>query len=262
MPRTETDVDTESTSLATEQFEAVDASVVPVPIESLNRLVLAVDELGSEMSHVREAIRELTAALSDSQTNFAQILSSVRAGAHVSEAPDPLDAVTGPYVSGEPTATPFSPAPTPPAPTAPPAAPYEQPTAPMPAAASVSAPMPTPFPDDVQGFAPEHDNGFADASSNFGDLPIASDGAVLVVIGPITSLDELDDAVEHIRRINGVESVSVTSFEGPYVVLGVELLRALPLASLLRNGLGREVASCRLDDGRIVVEFGEAGPRA
>lgn len=248
--------DADATSLAGEQFQAVDASVVPVPIESLNRLVLAVDELGSEMTHVRQAIRELTAALTESQTNVARILSAAQAHAGP-EAPDPLDAVTGPYVSGAPTPTPF-PSERPPTlgPTAAPVAP--EPT-PMPAAAPVAAPVPeyatAVATDHVVGLAPEHAGGF-------GDLPILSTGAVQVVIGPIASLDELDDAVEHIRRITGVDAVAVTSFEGADVVLTAELSRALPLASLLRNELGREVASCRLVDGRIVVDFGEAGTRA
>jgi hypothetical protein len=255
------DVDAESTSLATEQFQSVDASVVPVPIESLNRLVLAVDELGSEMTHVRQAIRDLTAALSESQANFARLLSSAQAGASPSDAPDPLAAVTGPYVSGAPTPTPFAttqqPVTVPPA--APAAAP-EPPTVPMPTAAPVGVPMP----EHINGLAAEYANSRAtpEHANGLGDLPIVSTGAVQVVIGPITSLEELDDAVEHIRRINGVESVSVTSFEGPHVVLTADLSRALPLASLLRNELGREVASCRLVDGRIVVDFGEAGPRA
>lgn len=245
--------DREATTPTTEQFQDVDASVVPVPIESLNRLVIAVDELGSEMSHVRQAIRDLTAALSDSQTNLARALSVAQAGHGTPEGPDPLDAVTGPYVSGEPTPTPFSaPAPTPaagaPAPTAT--------HAPMPASAStITAPMPT--------VAPPYGSGFAsDPTSGLGDLPIVSTGAVQMVIGPIVSLDELDDAVEHIRRIGGVESVAVTSFDGPNVVLTADLSRALPLASLLRHELGREVVSCRNVDGRIVVDFGEAGPRA
>lgn len=246
----------EATSLAHEQFQDVDASVVPVPIESLNRLVLAVDELGSEMTHVRQAIRELTAALTESQANFARMLSAAqRSGAP--DAPDPLDAVTGPYVSGEPTPTPFATEPPPtPAPTAPPApAPAPDPVAPMPAAA--------PVPDYATGAAADPSNGLAaEHMGGLGDLPILSTGAVQVVIGPIASLDELDDAVEHIRRIVGVDGISVTSFEGPHVVLTAELSRPLPLASLLRNELGREVASCRLVDGRIVVDFGEAGPRA
>lgn len=249
--------DAEATSLAGEQFQAVDASVVPVPIESLNRLVLAVDELGSEMTHVRQAIRDLTAALTESQTNVARILSAAQATAGP-EAPDPLDAVTGPYVSGEPTPTPFS-SERPPTftPTAPPVAP-EPTVAPMPAAVPAAAPVPeyaTATAGQMAGHAPEPANGL-------GDLPILSTGAVLVVLGPIASLDELDDAVEHIRRITGVDSVAVTSFEGSDVVLTTELSRALPLASLLRNELGREVASCRLVDGRIVVDFGEAGTRA
>lgn len=259
---------TEPTSLTTEQFQSVDASVVPVPIESLNRLVLAVDELGSEMTHVRQAIRDLTAALSESQSNFARMLAAAQAGAAAPDLPDPLDAVTGPYVSGEPTPTPFSadrpsaPTPDPVAPPAAPPAPVvpEPPTVPMPAVASVAAPIP----EYAAALAAEHGNGHAapEHPNGLGDLPIVSTGAVQVVIGPITSLDELDDAIEHIRRINGVESVSVTSFEGPHVVLTADLSRALPLASLLRNEIGREVASCRLVDGRIVVDFGEAGPRA
>lgn len=261
------DFDVEATGLATEQFQSVDASVVPVPLESLNRLVLAVDELGSEMTHVRQAIRDLTAALSESQASFARMLSSAQAGAGIPDAPDPLAAVTGPYVSGEPTPTPF---PTEPAPAAPTATVVpEPPTVPMPV---VTPPTPAPAPTLAAPPEPEpvHDLAAAYATSlvgpespnGLGDLPIVSTGAVHVVIGPITSLDELDDAVEHIRRITGVESVSVTSFEGPHVVLTADLSRALPLASLLRNEIGREVASCRLVDGRIVVEFGEAGLRA
>lgn len=246
-----------------EQFQSVDASVVPVPIESLNRLVLAVDELGSEMTHVRQAIRDLTAALSESQASFARLLAS-QGGSP--EGPDPLAAVTGPYVAGAPTPTPFpaeqaaaaAPAAVPPAAAAAPSAP-EVPTAPMPTANPVEAP----FPAHANGLAHDHTGTLAPEPVNgLGDLPIVSTGAVQVVIGPIASLDELDDAVEHIRRINGVESVAVTSFEGPHVVLTTELSRALPLASLLRNELGREVASCRLVDGRIVADFGEAGPRA
>jgi hypothetical protein len=244
-----------------EQFQSVDASVVPVPIESLNRLVLAVDELGSEMTHVRQAIRDLTAALSDSQASFARLLAS-QGGSP--EGPDPLAAVTGPYVAGEPTPTPFpaeQAAATAPAAVPPAAAPFapEAPTAPMPTANPVEAP----FPAHANGLAHDHTGTLAPEQVNgLGDLPIVSTGAVQVVIGPISSLDELDDAVEHIRRINGVESVAVTSFEGPHVVLTTELSRALPLASLLRNELGREVVSCRLVDGRIVADFGEAGPRA
>ncbi len=222
----------DAAALTPEQFQSIDASVVPVPIESLNRLVLAVDELGSEMTHMRQAIRDLTAALSESQASFARLLASQASSPGSPNVPDPLAAVSGPYVSGAPSAT--------------------------------------PFPDDAghrsdhaHGLTTEHANGHGSEHANgLGDLPIVSTGAVQVVIGPIVSLDELDAAVEHIRRITGVESVAVTSFEGPHVVLTAELSRALPLASLLRNELGREVASCRLVDGRIVADFGDAGPRA
>ncbi len=254
--------DSSDASPTTEQYQAIDASVVPVPVESLNRLVLAVDELGSEMVHVREAIRELTATLSESQAGFARIVAG-QAHANGSTAPDPLtlpdplEAVTGPYVSGAPSPTPF---------TAPPAVAGETPPAfdpaslaprsdPAPAAAPPAPAFSFPESSDPRTPTPEHANGL-------GDLPIVSTGEVQVVIGPIGSLDELDDAVDHIRRINGVTSVSVSSFEGAHVVLTGELSRALPLASLLRTEIGRDVTSCRLVDGRIVVDFGEAGPRA
>lgn len=243
---------------ASDQFQAVDASVVPVPIESLNRLVLAVDELGSEMTQVREAIRELTATLSASQAGFARILAGQN-GSTVPTAHDPLAAVSGPYVSGSPSPTPF---------TAPPAvegAGSDSPDAFDPAslAAAVTDPPVTPagalsIPDPPtvpMPAAPAQANGL-------GDLPIVHTGEVQVVIGPIAALEELDDAVDHIGRINGVENVSVTAFEGSQVVLTAELSRALPLASLLRTELGRDVASCRLVDGRIVVDFGDAGRRA
>lgn len=245
-------VASDASSLASDQFQAVDASVVPVPIESLNRLVLAVDELGSEMTHVRQAIRDLTAALSESQVRFARLLAG-QGGAQ--DAPDPLAAVTGPYVSGAPTPTPFSTARST-APAAVPSPPHDAPTEPTAAAPFAAAEHGNGLaPDRAAGLPPEH-------AGTLGDLPIVSTGAVQVVIGPIASLDELDDAVEHLRRINGVDSVAVTSFEGAHVVLTAELSRALPLASLLRSELGREVVSCRLVDGRIVADFGEAGSRA
>jgi hypothetical protein len=257
----------ESSPESTDQFQDVDASVVPVPIESLNRLVIAVDELGSEMTHVREAIRELTATLSESQAGFARILAG-QGGTAGSLAPDPLAAVTGPYVSGSPSPTPF---------TAPPQADAAGTASrdaldpawltpanaaePSPPNAASPAPAPFSFPDPPTVPMPTAPAASAE-SNGLGDLPIVHTGEVPVVIGPISSLDQLDDAVDHIRQINGVETVSVTAFEGSQVVLTVELLRALPLASLLRTDLGREVASCRLVDGRIVVDFGDAGRRA
>ncbi len=240
-PATSTDLE--------DQYLAVDASVVPVPVESLNRLVLAVDELGSEMGQVRQAIRELTVALSDSQAGLARILTA-QAAAVEPPAPDPLDAVTGPYVSGAPTPTPFTAPPTVPSEADDPFDPATLATVVAPPLAIPAAPVPAP--------APPADPAPAAIPDTLGDLPIVSTGETPVVIGPIASLDELDAAIEHISAIQGVKAVEVGAFEGASVVLRTELARPLPLASLLRTGLGREVSSCRLVDGRIVVDFGQS----
>lgn len=231
-----------------DRYEAVDASIVPVPVESLNRLVIAVDELGNEMTQVRQAIRELTTALSESQASFARIVAGN--GTTGNGTPDPLAAVTGPYVAGAPSPTPFADA----APTPADAPTPMAPTPPADPAANLGVAAGPVAPPTAEQLEPP-----VNPARGLGDLPIVSTGEVPVVIGPIRALDELDDAIEHIRRITGVEDVSVTAFEGSDVVLTTVLGRPLPLASLLRTELGRDVTSCRVAGGRIVVAFSEAG---
>jgi hypothetical protein len=86
-------------------------------------------------------------------------------------------------------------------------------------------------------------------------VPLLSAGLVEAVIGPIATLDELDAVEAHIARFHGVSTVTVRRLERSDALLLVELAQPTPLADMLREDLGRPVASCRLAEGRIVVEF-------
>jgi hypothetical protein len=78
-------------------------------------------------------------------------------------------------------------------------------------------------------------------------------------MGPVRSLTDLDAVQGRIIEMPGVEAATVTAFEGHDVLMSVDLDRPLPLASMLRTELGRDVESCRLVEGRIVVTFGVEG---
>ncbi|MGX6447577.1 hypothetical protein ACVU7I_05835, partial [Patulibacter sp. S7RM1-6] len=113
------------------------------------------------------------------------------------------------------------------------------------------APVPDPGPEPVPGglgARPRH-------VASLAEVPLLSAGEVEAMVGPVTSLDELDDLDARIRALTGVEDVAVTAFEGSDVLLTITLERPLPLAGMLRTELGRPVASCRLVEGRIVVQL-------
>jgi hypothetical protein len=86
-------------------------------------------------------------------------------------------------------------------------------------------------------------------------VPLLSAGLVESVIGPIADLPELDAIEARIGRFHGVEAVTVHRLEGSDALLLIELEHPIPLADMLREDLGRPVASCRLAEGRIVVEL-------
>jgi hypothetical protein len=98
-----------------------------------------------------------------------------------------------------------------------------------------------------------------DHASSLADVPLLSAGSVDVLVGPVTSLADLDALQGRILELPGVEAATVTAFEGHDVLMSVDLDRPLPLASMLRTELGRDVASCRLVEGRIVVTFVHRG---
>jgi hypothetical protein len=102
----------------------------------------------------------------------------------------------------------------------------------------------------------------SDHASSLADVPLLSAGSVDVLVGPVTSLADLDALQGRILELPGVEAATVTAFEGHDVLLSVDLDRPLPLASMLRTELGRGVASCRLVEGRIVVTFVHRGSAA
>lgn len=101
-----------------------------------------------------------------------------------------------------------------------------------------------------------------DHASSLADVPLLSAGSVDVLVGPVTSLADLDALQGRILELPGVEAATVTAFEGHDVLMSVDLDRPLPLASMLRTELGRDVASCRLVEGRIVVTFVHRGSGA
>lgn len=101
-----------------------------------------------------------------------------------------------------------------------------------------------------------------DHASSLADVPLLSAGSVDVLVGPVTSLADLDALQGRILELPGVEAATVTAFEGHDVLMSVDLDRPLPLASMLRTELGRDVASCRLVEGRIVVTFVHRGSAA
>ena len=86
-------------------------------------------------------------------------------------------------------------------------------------------------------------------------VPLLSAGLVESVIGPIADLPELDAIEARIGRFHGVGAVTVHRLEGSDALLLIELEHPIPLADMLREDLGRPVASCRLAEGRIVVEL-------
>jgi hypothetical protein len=86
-------------------------------------------------------------------------------------------------------------------------------------------------------------------------VPLLSAGLVESVIGPIADLPELDAIEARIGRFHGVEAVTVRRLEGSDALLLIALEHPVPLADMLREDLGRPVASCRLAEGRIVVEL-------
>ncbi|WP_210494659.1 hypothetical protein [Patulibacter sp. SYSU D01012] len=155
-------------------------------------------------------------------------------------------------------AAPFPPAAEPAAPRDPAPYPFPAPAPPTPAAAPTSPSWPAAVP---------QSGGFDDEPEPFGhnartrhvaslaEVPLLSAGEVEAMIGPVFSLDELDDLDARIRALHGVEDLAVTAFEGSDVLLTITLERPLPLAGMLRTELGRPVASCRLVEGRIVVQL-------
>jgi hypothetical protein len=86
-------------------------------------------------------------------------------------------------------------------------------------------------------------------------VPLLSAGLVEAVVGPIADLPELDAIEARIGRFHGVEAVTVHRLEASDALLLIELEHPIPLADMLREDLGRPVASCRLAEGRIVVEL-------
>jgi hypothetical protein len=103
------------------------------------------------------------------------------------------------------------------------------------------------------------DAGRAERAPSLADVPLLSAGSVDVLMGPVRSLTDLDAVQGRIIEMPGVEAATVTAFEGHDVLMSVDLDRPLPLASMLRTELGRDVESCRLVEGRIVVTFGVEG---
>jgi hypothetical protein len=89
-------------------------------------------------------------------------------------------------------------------------------------------------------------------------LPTLSIGDVQLAVRPLPDRPSVDALVGVIEGIRGVERVAVDHYEGGESHLTARLDRPTAFAGELRAALRRNLESCRVEDGRLVVVLAPA----
>lgn len=89
-----------------------------------------------------------------------------------------------------------------------------------------------------------------------------SNGDVPVRVRGVRDGAHLDGLITAMRAIRGVGTVTLRAYESVHEpVLVLRTTRPVAIASELRTGLGRQVTSCVVSEGRIELELEGGGPR-